>query len=73
MTHKAKCIDNCMQYLEQLQLANIFSPSIFNHYYRKNKGNEGNAFFVGLNAADMMIHNFTPSTKILYDETGNEG
>lgn len=65
MTHKQRCIDNCMQYLEQLQLGYAFSTSIFNHYYRKNHCCTGNAYLVGLNAADMMIKNCQPIIEVL--------
>ena len=60
MTHKQHCIDNCLQYLQQLSLAHTYSQQVFKHYYRKNNGAQGNAYLVGLNAADMMIKNYSP-------------
>lgn len=61
MTHKAKCIQNAKDYLTQLQFANIFSISLFEHYYRKNNGSNGNAYLVGLNAGDLMITQAKPT------------
>ena len=55
MSNKQKAISHCKNYLNQLQLSNIFSESIFLHYYRKNNGANGNPFFIGINAADLII------------------
>jgi hypothetical protein len=59
-----------MAYLQQLSLAFAYSQSIFNHYYRKHNGANGNAYLVGLNAADLMIKEFNLQTQnIQYDTT----
>ena len=60
MTHKENCIDHCKQYLQDLSLSDIFDEKHFNHYYRKHNGGMGNAFTIGLKAADMMIVCFDP-------------
>lgn len=68
MTHKQECIDTCMEYLQQLSLVFAYSQSIFNHYYRKHNGANGNAYLVGLNAAEMMIKQFDTQTQnVQYD------
>lgn len=69
MTHKQRCIDYCLQHLQQLSLAFTYSQDTFKHYYKKNNGAKGNAYLVGLHAADMMIKNYSP--KNLNDEPRN--
>jgi hypothetical protein len=44
-----------MEYLQQLSLEFTFSQSLFNHYYRKHNGANGNAYSIGLHAAELMI------------------
>ncbi len=59
-----------MEYLQQLSLTFAFSLSLFNHYYRKHNGANGNAYLVGLNAADLMIREFNLQTQnVQYDTT----
>lgn len=57
MTHKAQCIEYCKGYLSTLSLLDIFSLSLFESYYRKFNGSIGNAYTVGLHAADYIILN----------------
>lgn len=57
MTHKEKCIQYCKAYLATLQLLEIFSNALFESYYRKHNGSTGNAYTVGLHAADYIILN----------------
>jgi hypothetical protein len=45
-----------MQHLTDRGLAAFYNVSDFNHYYRKH-GAGGNAFTVGLSAADFIIRN----------------
>lgn len=61
MTHKEKCVCNCREHLQSRGLLHVFNPSIFQYYYRKHNGAQGNAFLIGLNTADMMIQNFKPA------------
>lgn len=63
MTHKQRCIAYCKQYLQQLSLDNIFSLATFNHYYRKHNGSTGNAYLVGLHAADLIINSTNLKTQ----------
>lgn len=58
MTHKQECIYYCIDYLNQRSIYNAYDSKTFNHYYRKNQGAWGNAYLVGMAAADMMIENF---------------
>lgn len=60
MSHKEQCVDNCIEYLNSRELAYTFDFAIFNHYYRKHNGSTGNAYHIGVSAADMMIQNFKP-------------
>lgn len=55
MTHKANCIAHCKEALQNLGLENFFSSKDFEHYYQKNNGANGNAFFIGYSAADFII------------------
>lgn len=56
MTHKQQCAATCMQHMEDRGLAAYYKEEDFKHYYRKH-GAGGNAFSVGLSAADFMIRN----------------
>ena len=62
MTHKQECIANCMQYLQQLNLAYIFSLASFNQIYFKENGSTKNAYSFGLTAADQLIISYKPKT-----------
>jgi hypothetical protein len=61
MTHKQKCIEHCKGYLQQLNLNQYFSETLFMHIYRKQNGAQGNAFSIGINAADHIINNSKPN------------
>jgi hypothetical protein len=69
MSHKETCIKHCKDYLQQLQLSQYYTEQQFNHVYRKQNGAQGNAFTVGLNAADFIINN---SKFYSNDERNNE-
>jgi len=60
MSHKEQCVDSCIEYLNARQLAYAFDFATFNHYYRKHNGATGNAYHIGVSAADMMIENYKP-------------
>lgn len=57
MTQKAKCIQHCKDYLQQLNLSHYYSEALFMHVYRKQNGAQANAFSIGMNAADHIIIN----------------
>ena len=46
-----------MQLLTQRDCMTYYSPALFNHYYRKHGGPNGNPFTVGTGAADFIIFN----------------
>ena len=58
MTHRQECIATCMDYLNQLSLAAIFSMAVFNKYYDSINAKFKNAYSVGIAAADSMINSF---------------
>lgn len=60
MTHKEICVCNCREHLQSRSLLHVFDQKVFEHYYRKNHGAQGNAFLIGLNAADLMITEYKP-------------
>ena len=60
MTHRQECIAHCKDNLQSRNLTQVFDQSIFDHYYVKNHGAQGNAFIIGLKTADMMIENYKP-------------
>ncbi len=60
MTHKQECIQHCKDYLNQRQLQQYFNHQDFEHIYRKFDGFNGNAYLVGMNAADFIIVNAKP-------------
>jgi len=62
MTHKEECICYCIDHLNSRNLSHTFNRPLFDHYYRKNEGSLGNAYLVGVNAADVMITNYNPKT-----------
>lgn len=68
MTQKAKCIQHCKNYLQQLNLSHYYSEALFMHVYRKQQGAQANAFSIGLNAADYIITN----SKHTQHESGNK-
>lgn len=68
MTHKENCIQHCKDYLQSRSLIAYFNSKDFEHIYRKFNGAQGNAFSIGLNAADYIIINAKP----LSHDTGNE-
>lgn len=67
MSHKQQCIEHCKDFLQQLNLSQYFSESLFMHVYRKQQGSQGNAWSVGINAADYIILNSKP----INHESGN--
>jgi uncharacterized UPF0160 family protein len=72
MTHKQECLCYCIEHLESRSLSHVIDKSIFEHYYRKFNGAWGNAWHVGLSAADMMIENYKPKTQEVSNDRGNE-
>ncbi len=68
MTHKQKCVEHCKEYLDSLNLSAYYNSTHFEHIYRKFNGAQGNAFSIGLNAADFILINAKP----LSHDTGNE-
>ena len=60
MTHKAKCIQHCKDFLAEKNLSQHFNTADFNHIYRKFNGYECNAYSIGLDAADFIIINAKP-------------
>lgn len=72
MSHKEECICYCIDHLNQRNLAHTFDFSDFNYYYRKFNGAWGNAYSVGMNAADIMIENASAKIKKINDERRNE-
>lgn len=60
MTHRQECIAHCKETLQNRNLGFVFEESIFNHYYTKNNGAQGNAFLVGIKTADIMIEQYQP-------------
>lgn len=66
MSHKEECICYCIDHLNSRNLSHVYNKQLFHHYYRKHNGTNGNAFSIGLNAADFMIQNFEP--KKLYND-----
>lgn len=61
MPHKQECICYCIDHLNSRNLSHVYDKKTFEHYYRKFNGAWGNAYLVGLKAADMMIENPTPN------------
>lgn len=62
MTHRQECIAHCKEQLENRNLEFAFEEKIFNYYYNKNNGTQGNAFLIGIKTADMMIEQYQPKT-----------
>jgi hypothetical protein len=60
MTHKQKCIQQCKDFLNSRNLSQYFNSADFEHIYRKFDGANGNAFSIGLSAADFIIFNAKP-------------
>jgi hypothetical protein len=60
MTHRQECIAHCKEQLQNRSLNHVFEEKIFNHYYNKNNGAQGNAFLIGIKTADMMIEQYQP-------------
>ncbi len=71
MTHKQECICYCIDHLNSRNLFHVYNAKLFDHYYRKNNGFYGNAFAIGIKAADFMINNYEPKN-INQNERGNE-
>lgn len=69
MSHKEKCINYCREQLQNLNLLHYYSEAKFNHVYRKQNGAQGNAWIIGLNAADYILFTSKPTT---HDERSNE-
>ena len=63
MTHKENCIKHCKEYLQSKSLDAYYNSTDFNHIYRKFNGAQGNAFSIGLSAADYIIFNASPLTE----------
>lgn len=59
MSHKERVRQNCMEYLQSRQLSYCFNEQEFTRIYRKSTP-QGNAFSIGLNAADCLIINYKP-------------
>jgi hypothetical protein len=57
MNNKQKCKQYCTEYLEQLQLKEVFNEKEFERIYRRG-GAFANPFSFGLSAADAFIRNF---------------
>lgn len=72
MTHKEECICYCIDHLNSRNLAQIFDFSIFSHYYRKYNGAWGNAWNIGVSAADMMIESFNSKSQEVTHDGRNE-
>lgn len=68
ITHKYRCISFCKEYLNELGLSAYFNMPDFMHIYRKFNGAMGNAFYVGMDAADFIIQNAKP----IYNDGRNE-
>ena len=62
MSHKDKCKKFCTDHLESRGLSSFFSSPAFDSFYRKVDGANGNAFSVGLKAADVLILQQHPQT-----------
>lgn len=60
MKHRSNCIAHCKDALQNRNLQHVFDQSVFNHYYNKNNGAQGNAFLIGIKTADMMIEQYKP-------------
>lgn len=73
MTHKEECLCYCIDHLQSRSLNHAFDFETFSHYYRKHNGAWGNAWNVGLSAADMMIDNANNKIQEVNHDTGNEG
>lgn len=67
MSHKERVRHNCMEYLQSRQLSYCFNEQEFNRIYRKSTP-QGNAFSIGLDAADYMILTYKPTSH----DTGND-
>ena len=61
MKQKEKCACNCREHLQSRNLLHVFNQSHFEHIYKKFDGTNGNAFSIGLRAADFMIENYKPT------------
>jgi hypothetical protein len=72
MTHKEECICYCIDHLNSRSISGAFNFKTFEYYYRKFNGSCGNAYLVGINAADIMIENFKSNKQEVNHETGNE-
>lgn len=72
MTHRDKCIGHCFDCLNQLGSGFAFNIELFNHYYRKHNGAQGNAYSIGLNSADLMIREFNTKKQEVKNDRRNE-
>ncbi len=72
MTHKEECLCYCIDHLNSRNLGFAFDFSTFSHYYRKHNGAFGNAWNIGLSAADMMIQNYNTKKQEVTHDRGNE-
>jgi len=68
MTHKQRCIQHCKDYLDRFDCSHYYNSSDFEHIYRKFNGAQGNAFSIGLDAADYILQ----TAKFQYHDAGNE-
>lgn len=66
MSHKERVRQHCNDYLQSRQLSYCFNEAEFSRIYRKSTPG-GNAFSIGLDAADFMIFNYKPASH----DTGN--
>lgn len=73
MSHKQECIGYCLEYLQSRSLSHVYNTPLFEHYYRKHQGHLGNAYSIGVNAADLMINNYEPKKmEVSNDDRRNE-
>jgi hypothetical protein len=61
MSHKQSCICECREHLQSRNLTHVFNQKEFESTYKKFKGSQGNAFTIGLRAADEMIKSYKPA------------
>lgn len=68
MSHKEQCKQYCKEFLQDLRLNQYYNEAQFQHVYRKQHGANGNAWSIGINAADYIILNSKP----INHESGNK-
>ena len=68
MTQKERVMQHCKEHLQGRNLLNCFDNAAFEHVFRKQHGNQRNAYTFGLTVADYMILN---PPKNFTNDTGN--